>query len=232
MTLVELVRNLFQKKMEAPSERKVFQKDQPPAEDLPSIQRTLDVYRERTLRLQDEILREESIVDNIVNAFEHIYLGKKRSDEVVFLGGGDTHSVLHVGKVVDPYNKRPVHLAVRLRDCQYPPYSDGSRSRLLTPQLRAFEAAFEHGENPPYFVGVVSWKHPKDESGERILGFILEDVSEREKFELTPIDHEYFLRKEENGRSTELYLDPLIGEIAPADFTSWYLRDEVRIDLN
>ena len=111
---------------------------EPTPEEQPT-ERTLDAYYNRTLRLRNEILNRNGIVDNIVNAFESTYLDKERFYDVVFLGQGDTHVVLHVGEVVDPENSRPVNLAVRLWHWHDEPYNLGLRSGLLVPQLYAYQ---------------------------------------------------------------------------------------------
>lgn len=194
------------------------------------MKRTIDDYYERTLRLRNEILNGNGIVDNIVNAFESTYLKKERSENVIFIGQGDTHTVLHIGEVIDPYNGRPVHLAVRLKNDQYGPYDDRLRSKMLIPQLDAFQSAFVDGENPPYFVGVVSWKGPKEKFDNRVLGFILEDVSERKKYHLVPDGHVFFFREEERRKRTRFFLDPRVEYLAESE--SRYLSDEARIDVN
>jgi len=202
----------------------------PKPEGLPT-ERTVERYYQRTLRLRKEILNGTEIKENICAAFEYVYLGREKPSGLVYLGQGDTHILFNVGKVIDPQNSRPVDLAVRLWHYDNEPYDMGNLF-LLIPQLYAFEESFVNGRNPPYFIGAVSWKRPK-KSGYRLIGFILEDVSERRKYRLIPdrCTSEFFFRDEGDRRCTKFFLDPNI-EYMGRDVASKYLSDEARIDVD
>ena len=197
------------------------------AHEEPTKERTYEEYFQRYLRIKSEVINDDGILENIRNAFEHQYLGEEKREEILHLGQGDTHILFYVGEVVDPENQRPTHIAVRLWHYHDEPYDLDLRSRLFIPQIHQFERAFVNGHNPPYFVGAVCWK--SKEFPEGVVAFLVEDVSEKRKYELTPDGNRFFFREEGKGRRTRFLLDPPV--VYDADATSQYISESVRLDV-
>ncbi len=213
---------------------RLFRKANKPEKSMPEDleQRTSEVYYSRMLRVKLEIDKRPDVKSNIRRAFEHVYLGEPLVANVTFLDSGTDHSLFNVGRIFDSVNQRDVDLAVRLRRVSsYLSNYSNTTAILFVPQLFAFENAFVSGDNPPYFTGVVSWKGPANKFKERVLGFLVEDVTCGNKYSLIEEgDSEHFYRTDAKCNSKRYFLDPKM-RISDKKY-SHYLSDEARVDAN
>ena len=163
-----------------------------------------DTYFARWQRIKPQIESSPTIVNSIDEVFSHVY--NKTGTRALLLGHGDSHEVYHVGEVVDPRNGTNICVAVRLYYCSFDDlgYSLENGGVLLASHLEKFEGAFAADENPPYFAGLASWINPTN--GKQIIGFVLEDASEKKKYSFRKYeyDHQYEVRSD----GKKFFLDP------------------------
>ena len=200
------------------------------------IARILDIYYQRTLRIKEQVMNSPQTLENITAAFENTYLHKELPDTITIMDRGNTHIIYNVGEVIDPLNSQTIHLAIRLADSQFTEYYDlGLRKYQFIPQITQFQRAFFEKENPPYFVAATSWNGPKDLFENRLLGFLLEDVTEKGKYTLSQIDpynESRFWKYKGEKRITSCFLDPIFPQYMDTDQESKYLSDEAIIPIN
>ena len=193
-------------------------------------------YFGRILRLKPIIEADEGLLSKIKAAFKAVYDEMDSLYGPVFLpdvlqelGKSTTHIVIGLRQVItDPANNHDIHLALKLklRD----PYSAESDSD-LEEQLGAYEFAFMNGDNPPYFVGVVTaeasyYNRPR----ERLAGIITEDVSKGKTLKLLENTDENFCRIVlPDGSENRIFIDPTFGAYSVGG--EKYLTERARIDL-
>jgi hypothetical protein len=192
-------------------------------------------YFARTLRLRPIIEADAEIMGRIAGAFRAVYDDRLSgagplllSDGLIDLGSGTIHNVIGLGKVVtDPETGTYIHLAVRLNHRF--PYS-ARHTRGIFEQVGMYNYAFEIGQNPPYFVGVVTAEATNFGRKSRKAGILMEDVSKGKTLQLRGRPYEEVAERVLDDRSIEgIFLDP--GGSSFSKNGELYLRDEARIDL-
>ena len=198
-------------------------------------ERSARVYHDRMLRVRAQVNQNSDVQNRLQLAFEYVYLKSPLRSDVLFLGQGDDHVVLNVGVVRDYVNSRDVHLAIRLKHAEEgdsQPYSLGLREGPIASEIIAFEEAFINRKNPPYFACAVSWKDKSRKFKDKLLGVLVEDVTEAGKHKLCPVEStlgQIFRRKDGNGNQSDFFLDPSFIYSVP--FNCRYLSADSRIDI-
>ncbi len=195
----------------------------------PALSNTAAEYYGRILRLKPVILADRALISRIKGAFMHKYLEDALPEDVLMLGGGESHSVYSVGGMEDPLDGRKIHVAVRLS--KKTPYM--LEMHQIRRELGAFERAFVEGKNPPHFSGIVVWNNAGLQSLEsQSAAIITEDIRMGKIFRLLCKDRESVTRANPDGSSETFFIDPLDYETEIDDEAGEkYASDEARIDL-
>jgi hypothetical protein len=193
-------------------------------------------YFARTLRLKPVIEADSDLIGRVAEAFEATYDNRMSPyvpvivpDGLVDLGSGKDHVVIGLGRtIIDPADGTEIPLAIKLRLRR--PY-EGDNDFDLEEQVGAYNAAFESGSNPPYFVGVVTAEASYDgRPRKRLAGILTEDVSRGKTLRLIERpDDDFCERVLPDGSTERIFLDPGFG--AYSSDGEKYLTPEARIDI-